>query len=478
MARMIIAGEECDALSGATYEVRNPANGEVVDIVPKGSAEDVRRAVDAAEAAFRGWSETPAHQRAEIMHRAADIVRQNLDDIARTLTREQGKTLLESKIETERFAANLDYYADLADKIRGEYVTLPDKDKYGMVVRRPIGVVGAIVPWNFPLTLMANKLAPALAAGNTIVVKPSSTTPLASIKCIQALVQAGIPAGVANIVTGPGGVVGEELLSNPKVRKISFTGQTETGKHVMEVAAQNIKHVTLELGGSDPMIVCDDADLDAAAQAARVGRFFNCGQACLAVKRLYLFDSIADQFIEKLLAQVKRLKVGDGLDKDTRMGPLHTAQQRAEVEEMVQDAVNRGAKVIYGGKRPEGPEYERGNYYLPTLLVDVPDDALMVREECFGPALPIFRVSGLEEAIEKANSSKYGLGSSIWTRDVRKSKIAIERLEAGYTWVNSLQIAHDELPFGGTKLSGFGKEHGLEALDYYTEAKSVVVGAV
>jgi succinate-semialdehyde dehydrogenase/glutarate-semialdehyde dehydrogenase len=324
---------------------------------------------------------------------------------------------------------------------------------------------------------MGNKIAPALVTGNTVVVKPASTTPLAAIRLVQLFHEAGLPPGVLNIITGPGGVAGEELLVNPRVRKIAFTGETGTGKHVMEAAAREIKRVTLELGGSDPMIVCDDADLDAAASAASVGRFFNCGQACLAVKRLYLFDEIADTFLEKFLPKVQRLRVGNGLTQGITTGPLHTARQREEVEEMVQDAVDRGAKVLVGGQRPEGEDYAKGNFYLPTVLADVPNDAKMMQEECFGPALPVIRVRDLDDAITQANNSKYGLGSSIWTRDLTKAQMAAERIEAGYTWVNNLHVAYDELPFGGFKHSGYGKEHGVEALDYYVESKSIVIAS-
>ncbi|MEK7342092.1 MAG: aldehyde dehydrogenase family protein, partial [Candidatus Binatota bacterium] len=259
------------------------------------------------------------------------------------------------------------------------------------------------------------------------------------------------------------------------VRKIGFTGATDTGRRVMQSAAKDFKHVTLELGGSDPMIVCDDADLDRAVSAASVGRFFNCGQACLAVKRLYLFDKIADLFMEKLVEKAKKLRIGDGLKPDTLMGPLHTADQRKEVEEQVEDAVKRGAKVLYGAQRPKGEDYNKGFYLQPTLLTDVDPAARILQEECFGPALPIVRVKDLDHAIEQANSSIFGLGSSVWTRDINKAMIAAERIESGYTWVNSAQIIYDELPFGGVKQSGIGKEHGNEAMDYYTETKSVVI---
>jgi succinate-semialdehyde dehydrogenase/glutarate-semialdehyde dehydrogenase len=243
----------------------------------------------------------------------------------------------------------------------------------------------------------------------------------------------------------------------------------------MEVAAQEIKRVTLELGGSDPMIVADDADLEAAVSAAAVGRFYNCGQACLAIKRLYLFERIYDEFVEKLTGKVKKLKVGNGLEADTRLGPLHTAGQREEVEAQVADAVQRGAKVLAGGKRPEGKEYEKGHFYLPTLLAAVPEEARIVQEECFGPALPVFKVKNWEEAVERANRSIYGLGSSVWSRDLARAMWAAEKIESGYTWINSAQIIYDELPFGGVKWSGLGKEHGSEAVDYYMETKSVVV---
>jgi len=477
--RMFIAGELSDSSSGQTTEIRNPATGDLVDTIPKATVEDMRRAIDAAQNAFAEWAALPAVERAALMFKAAQTLREHVPEIAELLTREQGKTLLESRIETQRLADNLDFFAGLHGALRGQHVEIAKPKAYGMVIRRPLGVVGAIVPWNFPLTLMANKICPALVVGNTVVVKPASTAPLAIARCVELINAVGFPAGVLNVVTGPGAVVGEELIANPLVRKIGFTGETETGKHVMAQASKELKHVTLELGGSDPMIVCDDANLDEAVKAAGVGRFFNCGQACLAIKRLYLFEEIADQFIAGLKQNAEqRWRVGNGLDKDTRMGPLHTAGQREEVEKMVQEVLDRGAHVVSGAKRPEGEQFERGNFYLPTLLTNVPEDAVIATEECFGPALPIFRVEGLDEAIEKANNSKYGLGSSIGTTDIKTAHIAAERLEAGYTWVNSLQIAVDELPFGGTKQSGFGKEHGTEVLDYYTEQKSVMVGAV
>ena len=479
MAKMFIGGEPVDSVTGKTYQVHNPANGEVVDTVPKGSEEDVRLAVDAAVAAFDEWSHTPAQDRAKILSKAAELVDAERKSIAELLTREQGKPLQEASGEVEHFLHGLHFVAELASKVRGAHVPLPAKNAYGMVVRKPVGVSGAIVPWNFPLTLMGTKIGPALAAGNPIVVKPASTTPLASIRIIGIMNQAGIPKGVLNIVTGPGGVVGEALLKNPKIRRIAFTGESGTGKHIAEVACGGFKRVTLELGGSDPMIVCDDADIAKAITGAMVGRFWNAGQACLAVKRLYVFDKVYDEFVKGLAAKVARYQPGDPMTRPEkpyiRMGPLHTAAQREEVESQVKDAVDRGAKVLIGGARPEGQDFERGFFYQPTILENVPDDARAVQEETFGPVLPIFRVASVDEAIERANSSIYGLGSSIWTKNLDNIEAAIDRLQAGNLWVNSLHYGYDELPFGGVKASGFGREHGPEALDYYLEPKGIVI---
>jgi acyl-CoA reductase-like NAD-dependent aldehyde dehydrogenase len=480
---MIIAGEWRSASDGATTEIRNPANGEIIERVPAATQADIDRAVDAAESAFRKWSATSPPQRAEILNRGAQSVKEREKDLAQLLTREQGKPMREAIAEIRRFIKTLEYYASLAKTLRGSHVADLDDVRYGMILKKPIGVCGAILPWNFPVSLMANKIGPALITGNTVVVKPAPTTPLTDIQVVRILNDAGLPPGVLNIVPGPANIVGEALLADPRVRKIAFTGSTATGKHVMEVAAANVKRVTLELGGSDPMIVCDDANIDEAVSAASVGRFFNCGQACIAVKRVYVFDSVFETFVSKLLAKVEKLRVGNGLEQGITTGPLHMEARRSEVEAQVADAVKRGARVLTGGTRPSmlsglsgpsGPSRE-GYFYMPAVLVDVDDESRMVREEVFGPALPVMRVNNLDEAIEKSNNSIYGLGSSIWTRDLDKANEATQRLEAGYTWINSIPDLYDELPFGGVKQSGLGKEHGLEALDYYTETKSVVV---
>jgi succinate-semialdehyde dehydrogenase/glutarate-semialdehyde dehydrogenase len=406
-------------------------------------------------------------------------VREKLEEVAQLLTSEQGKPIRDSRIEAERFVENIEIYAGMikGGVLSGRQVPLPSHNAIGMVVRKPIGVVGAIIPWNFPLTLMANKIAPAMAVGNTVVVKPASTTPLATLRLAELMAEGGLPPGVLNVVTGPGSVVGEEIIRHPRVRKIGFTGETGTGIQVARSAAAELKHVTLELGGSDAAIVCDDADIDLAARTIAIGRFFNAGQACLSVKRVFVFESVADEFIEKVAARAKRLKLGSGTDTTAQMGPMHSEKQRAEIESQLADAVERGGTVVAGGKRPEGEGFSKGFYFEPTVVTNVPEDARVWTEETFGPLLPIMRVKDLDEALERANSSEYGLGSSIFTRDMTKAQRAIDELEAGYTWVNAVQIAHDELPFGGTKHSGYGKEHGTEVLDYYTEQKSVVVAS-
>ena len=478
MAKLFIAGESQDSESGQVTEIRNPATKEVVDTVPKGTVGDTRKAIDVAAAALRKWSEMAPAKRGSILLEAGRLIHQQEKELANLLTREQGKPIRESVLEIRRFVHTLEHYGGMAKSLRTAAVVL-DTGRHGLVLRKPIGVCGAIVPWNFPVSLMGNKLGPALLAGNTVVVKPAGTTPLTDIRCCalidKAIQEGGGPKGVINVITGSGAVVGEELLVSPIVRKIGFTGATDTGRHVMQSASQDFKHVTLELGGSDPMIVCEDADLDRAVSAASVGRFFNCGQACLAVKRLYLADKIADVFIEKLVDKAKKLRIGNGLKPDTLMGPLHTADQRKEVEEQVADAVKRGGRVLYGADRPKGGDFDKGFYLLPTLVTDLDPESRMLKEEVFGPALPIVRIKDLDQGIEQANNSIFGLGSSVWTRDINKAMVAAERIEAGYTWVNSAQIIYDELPFGGVKQSGIGKEHGEEAIEHYTETKSVVI---
>src|SRR5438067_2817589 len=478
MAQMLIHGELAHAQGGKTLQVCNPANGEVVGDIPRGTTADVDAAVSAAAKAFPGWAATPGSKRAKLMHEAAQKMREVVDEVATLLSKEQGKPFAHAKIEATRVAKNPAYVAGLADKLRGAYIPLDDPSKFGITIRRPVGVVAAITPWNFPLTLFANKLCPALATGCTIVLKPASTTPLATQRAIEAINSAGFPPGVINTLHGSGAEVGDALVSHPRVNKIAFTGQTETGKRIMQLAAKNVTRVTLELGGSDAMIVADDADIRRATAAAAIGRFFNAGQACLAVKRIFLFDKIAEEFMTKFTERAqKEWKLGEQFAADTKMGPMHTETQREEAEGQVADAVKRGARVLAGGTRPEGAEYAKGWLYAATVLAVVPGDWRMATEEVFGPAVPLFIAQELDEAIAKANSSIYGLGSSVVARDMANARKAAEQLDAGYTWVNDIQVAYDQLPFGGAKQSGFGKEHGIEAVESYTEKKSVVLGS-
>jgi succinate-semialdehyde dehydrogenase/glutarate-semialdehyde dehydrogenase len=382
--------------------------------------------------------------------------------------------------ELHHFLHGMNYYADLASKIEGVYANLPSAlgRAYGMVIKKPIGVCAAIVPYNFPLTLMGTKVGPALAAGNTIVVKPANTTPLATLRVAELMQEAELPPGVLNVVTGPGQEVGEPLATHPDVRRVALTGSTETGRRMMEIAAPKFKRVSAELGGSDPVIVFPDADVDAAVRGINIGRFFNAGQACLAAKRVYVFDDVYDEFMEGITKRVSRYELGDGMEKAEkpriRMGPLNAARHRDVLADQLQDAVDRGAKVAVGGNGHDG----KGYFFEPTVIEDAPHDSRVVREETFGPLLPVFKVNDVDEAISLANDSAYGLGSSVYTYNVKWIHRAAQEIEAGMTWVNQLHFGYDELPFGGVKDSGIGREHGKEAIEHYLEHKSVVVGGL
>jgi succinate-semialdehyde dehydrogenase/glutarate-semialdehyde dehydrogenase len=462
--------------AGAPMEIRDPSRPDrVVGIVGAASPEVVDRAVRAAREAFGPWSARGVAERGQLLGRAARTLRDAVGELAPLLTAEQGKPLREARIELNKAAETLEHYAGLAKELRGISVAGLDPGVTGQVLRRPLGVVGAIVPWNFPTTLLANKLGPALVAGNTVVAKPADTTPLTTLRLAALLHEGGLPDGVLNVVPGTGPEAGEALVTHPLVAKVAFTGSSPTGERIMALAAHGTKRLTLELGGSDPMIVLDDADLERAASAASMGRFFNCGQACLAVKRLYVAESVADEVIEAVAGKAARLAVGAGDAEGTQIGPLHSEVQRDRLEDQLRRTLQRGGEVRAGGGRPQGEGLDKGWFHEPTVVVEPPQDSPMATEEVFGPALPIWPVRGLEDAIERANASPFGLGSSVWTADLDAAAEAAERLECGYTWVNSPTKVYDELPFGGVKASGFGKEHGSEAFDWYTDQKSVVV---
>jgi len=472
--RMLINNEFVDSADKSIYAVSNPATGEIVAYVSRGTPDDVGTAVDAAYDAFHNWCETSFSERAEILLRVSIMLQNSEDRLASLLTMEQGKTLAESRAELRMSSEVLKYYAAVVRQLHEDYIRL-DQNEHGLIWREPIGVCAAISPWNAPVVLSIVKVAPALAAGNTVVLKPASTTPLTILEVGGLFVKAGLPKGVLNIITGAGTVVGESLIKNSKVAKVAFTGETETGKHIMEVASKNLKRITLELGGSDPMIVCEDADLDAAVNACVLGRFRNAGQTCNSVKRLYVLKDVADIFIKKLISKVNSIKIGNGLDPNVNMGPLHTDRQRTIIEEMVSEALMEGARVLAGGKRPEDQQLSAGYFYLPTLLDKVDESTRVYREECFGPVLPITVVTDLDEAITKANDSQYGLDASIWTKDIRKAFTVAKKLKVGTVWINNIHVPRIEMPFGGVKNSGIGRELGLEGLYEYLTTKSIIL---
>jgi succinate-semialdehyde dehydrogenase/glutarate-semialdehyde dehydrogenase len=373
------------------------------------------------------------------------------------------------------------YYAEAATKVQGTYQDLPSAfgPAYGMVMRRPMGVCAAITPYNFPLTLLGTKVAPALAMGNTVVAKPAATTPLATLEVAKLFAEAGVPDGVLNVITGRGSVVGDALVGHPDVRRVAFTGSTEVGRNVVAVAGPQFKRVTLELGGSDPVIVTEDADVDAAVKAVIIGRYWNAGQACLGCKRVFVHDSVYDDFVGQLVERVARYEPGDGTVKAEkprlRMGPIHTRAGRDELLAQLEDGLATGGELLVGGGTGGR---DKGWFLEPAVVAEPGSASRLVTEEVFGPVLPVFRYSDFDDALARANDTPYGLGSSIWTHDVRRIHRAAKEIEAGMTWVNQIHYGYDELPFGGVKDSGFGKEHGLEALDSYVELKSVVIGGL
>ncbi|HWR25828.1 MAG TPA: aldehyde dehydrogenase family protein [Methanosarcina sp.] len=472
---MQINGKETEACSGEFFDVINPATGEFIDRVPRGSQDDAALAVEAADSAFDGWASQSPQQRARILYRAAEITRQRKDELALLLTKEQGKPLAEARNEIEGFANVLEYYCGLAGSLHGDFVQIP-QNGYALTVKKPLGVCAAIIPWNMPALIMAWKVGPALMSGNTLVLKPASNTPLTDLALAYILNNVGLPPGVLNVVTGSGELVGEALVKNKKVKKVSFTGESRTGKRVAELAASGMKRVTLELGGSDPMIVCDDANLEDAVSGAIKGRFYNCGQTCTAVKRLYVFESIAEKFIKKLEAGIEKLRVGNGMDENISMGPLNNRMQWEYIKELVSEIKEKDeGRIVTGGKVPEGSAFSNGYFFEPTLIVDVPGESRLLKEEVFGLLLPVIRVKNLDEAIEEANSTGYGLGASIWTKNINRAILGCEKLNAGIIWLNQHLKVAPEAPFGGIKESGMGRENGPYALSEYLDTKTIML---
>ncbi|MGV8110783.1 aldehyde dehydrogenase family protein [Methanospirillum sp.] len=454
--------------------VYNPVDGSLVGTVQAGTAHDVDEAVRETGDAFLSWSRTDPPERSKILFSAAGRIRADQKNLATLLTREQGKPLKESMNEIAGFARVLEYYASISGMLRGDYGV---SRQYGhmMVRREPIGVCAAIIPWNLPALIMSWKIGPVLASGNTMVLKPSSTAPLTCLALVGHLYEAGLPPSVVRIVTGSGDEVGEALARHQDIRALSFTGAVRTGIRVAEIAAPTLKKTILELGGSDAMIVCQDADPDLAAKGAVSGRFFNCGQTCTAIKRVFVDKKISDQFIRRVCEYAGALKVGNGLEKGVDMGPVHTMSQRDALHSQVEETITREmATVLCGGTLPDSSSC-MGSFYHPTILTDVDPDAPVMNNEVFGPVLPISTFDSLEEAITRANATRYGLGASIWTHDMRIISKATEELKAGIVWVNQHLRIPPEVPFGGTKFSGIGRENGRYALEQYLEEKTILI---
>jgi betaine-aldehyde dehydrogenase len=453
--------------SGQAIAVQDPATEDVIDSVAAGNGEDVRAAVDAASAAFPVWRRLSAGERAELLHEVAARLTANTEALATLLTREGGKPLVENRDEMSWSAACFRYYAELGRNTRGRVIPSIEPSQLALVLKEPYGVVGAIVPWNYPILLLAWKVAPALAAGNTVVIKPSEMTPLSTLALAEVFDH--LPPGVVNIVTGYGKEAGEPLVLDPRVRVIAFTGSLETGRHIARIAADQIKKLHLELGGKDAFIVAEDADLEIAVPGVAWAALLNAGQVCTSTERVYVHEGIAPRFIERIVEYARGLRLGSGLNPETDVGPMIGAQYRVKVEAHVEDARSRGARILAGGQRPAGQP--RGFFYEPTVLTDVDHSMRIMREETFGPTIPIMTYRHFDEAIQLANDSPFGLGANLYTHDARKVKQFYEEVQAGTLWVNDPLTDNDAGPFGGMKLSGNGRELGEEGLDEFRETK-------
>ncbi len=475
--QMQIGPNGCAAASGQTFAVYNPATGAELARVPAGGAEDVDRAVRAAQAAFEGpWSQMLPAQRQGLMLRLADLIEQNGEELAQLETLEQGKSILLSRlIEVQASAEYFRYMAGWATKIEGSTldvsIPIPPGMRYQAYTRKePVGVVAAITPWNFPLNMAAWKIAPALAAGCTVVLKPAEETPLTSIRLAQLALEAGIPEGVVNVVTGLGHEAGAALVAHPGVAKIAFTGSTETGKLIGIQAMKDMKRVTLELGGKAPMVMFDDMDLDLLGAAAGIGTFFNSGQTCCSGGRIYVQKGIYDKALEVIAGVTRSLAVGPGMDPANQINPVVSARHQAHVRACIARGIEDGATPLIGAVPPA-----QGFYVAPELFTGVRQDMALMQEEIFGPVVTVTPFDDPDEGIALANDSRYGLGASIWTTDLNKMMRYVPKLRAGVVWVNSHNIPDQNLPFGGVKQSGIGREHGRGALDNYLETKSVCV---
>jgi len=469
-----IGGLWCDADDAKTFPVNNPATGELLAHVPDMGVPETRRAIDAAKRAWPEWRRKPAKERAILLRKWYELIMANSDDLARIMTAEQGKPLGESKGEIAYAASFVEWFAEEAKRVYGDTIPSPWTDRRFVVLKEPVGVCGAITPWNFPAAMITRKAGPALAAGCTMIAKPAESTPLSAFALAVLSERAGIPAGVFNVLTGEPRVIGAELTSSPDVRKITFTGSTEVGRILMRQSAETIKKISLELGGNAPLIVFDDADLDAAVEGTMISKFRNAGQTCVCANRIYVQNGIYDAFAEKLVAAVSQLKVGNGFDAGVGQGPLIDQAAVDKVEEHIFDAVAKGARILLGGKRHR----LGGTFFEPTVIADVTSQMKVAREETFGPVAPLFRFYKDEEAAQLSNDTEFGLASYFFSRDVARIWRVAEALEYGMVGINTGMISTEVVPFGGVKQSGLGREGSHYGIDEFLEIKYLCFGGL
>lgn len=477
--RLLIGGEWVEAGDGGRFDVTDPGTGELVGSVPNAGEGDVRAAIDAAATAFEDWQSQPALHRARVLRRSADLIRERRDRIALVMTSEQGKPLAEASGEVEYAASFLEWFAGEAERVYGQIVPPQNPVNRVLVLRQPVGVTAAITPWNFPAAMLTRKLGPALAAGCTSVVKPASATPLTAALIVKAIEDAGAPPGVVNLITSrSSGMVADLLFSDSRVRKISFTGSTEVGKDLIRKSADQVKRLSLELGGHAPYVIFDDADLEEAVDGLIASKFRNAGQTCICANRTYVQSGIYDPFVKLLAEKVTKMVVGHGTRDGVTIGPLIDEGAVEKADEHVQDAIAHGARLVVGGARLAGDEYQRGHFYAPTVLEGVTPEMLISTEETFGPVAGVTRFETEEEAIRVANDTVYGLAAYFHTRDYARLLRVAEKLQYGIIGANSGLISAANAPFGGVKESGYGREGGAFGIDEYVDVKYVLVGGV